>query len=156
MEFYKDQSTIATINAQRNLCGRTHYVDQQTLRFHHSRILSARATDRGLLFAITTSDAVDINNSRREFRFVVFNLFGNVIARPELGQGFRTHQQAKKAMWAALNNIDAIAHTLVAVDRAKENFAKEMALLMQPWRPCARNRYLGQEPALAPMARAFL
>jgi hypothetical protein len=39
--FNREYSDNPTISAQKNLEGRTHYVDPQTLKYHGSRILSA-------------------------------------------------------------------------------------------------------------------
>lgn len=125
MELFKDKSGYPKVNAQENLCGRTHYVDSGTLSWHKSRILSARVVDNGLLFAITTSDALDINNTKRGFRYVIFDIFGTILSRPDLQNAFRRHETCRKAMWAALNEIDAHAHTLVAIEQARVNYLKE-------------------------------
>lgn len=127
MQLYRTESSHPLTNAQRNLCGRTHYVDQDTLRFHKSRVLSSRTTDNGLLFAIVTSDALDYENSRRGCRFVIFDIFGTVLARTDLEGAFRTSAQAEKAMWKALNAIDAKAVTLAAIERQVQRHADEMA-----------------------------
>jgi hypothetical protein len=127
MQLYRNESSHPLTNAQRNLCGRTHYVDSDTLRFHKSRVLSSRTTDNGLLFAIITSDALDMNNSRRGCRFVIFDIFGTVLARTDLEGAFRTSTQAEKAMWKALNAIDAKAVTLAAIERQAKRHADEMA-----------------------------
>lgn len=129
MDLFKEQSDNPKINAQRNLCGRTHYVDDDTLKFHHSRVMSARVVNRGLLFAITTSDSLDYQNTKRGFRYVVFDIFGTVIARVELEQAYRTNKQAVKAMWAALNAIDAHAHTLKAMEKARHAHEYELSVL---------------------------
>lgn len=127
MQLYSNQSSHPVTNAQRNLCGRTHYVDPDTLRFHKSRIISARHTDQGLLFAIVTSDALDHENMRRGFRFVIFDLFGTVLERTSIEGAFRRSEQATKAMWDAVNAIDAKAVTLAAIDRQAKRHAEEMA-----------------------------
>ena len=56
---YNGKSFDALRNAQRNLEGRTHYVDTNTLSFHKSRVLAANADAEGLLFVLLTSDAAD-------------------------------------------------------------------------------------------------
>lgn len=119
--FYRNESSNAKTNAQRNLMGRTHYVDDDTLRWHKSRIISARRVDNGLLFAIVTSDALDMNNAKRGFRYVIFDLFGTVIDRPKIDDAFTTSARATQAMWSALNAFDAKAHTLAAIERQKAN-----------------------------------
>jgi hypothetical protein len=131
MRLYRSESSDPKINAQRNLCGRTHYVDEETLRFHKSRVLSARATDNGLLFAIVTSDAMDMHNRKRGFRYSIFDLFGTVLSRPDLENAFSKSDKATKAMWAALNEIDAKAVTLAAIEESERSYIKEMAELRE-------------------------
>lgn len=116
-ELYRDQTGNPLWMAQRNLAGRTHYVDDDTLRFHKSRVLSCHITDGGLLLAIITSDAADYAGATREFRPVIFDVFGTVIERPKLGEGYKTRAQASKAMWAALNALDAPTITREAAAR---------------------------------------
>lgn len=131
MQFYRNEGSNPRWNAQRNLSGRTHYVDDDTLRWHKSRVLSARATDGGLLFAITTSDALDMNNTRRGFRYVIFDLFGHVLGRSDLEHAFKTHAKCLKAMWGELNSINAKVVTLEAIVAAERNYAREMAELRE-------------------------
>lgn len=123
---YERKGSSPKFNAQRNLAGRTHYVDDDTLRFHKSRVISARAVDNGLLFAIVTSDAIDYQNTRRGFRFVIFDLFGKIIGRTELEKSFRTSAQAEKAMWAEINAMDADQITLAGIENAAKRHAYEM------------------------------
>lgn len=106
-----------------------HYVDDDTLRGFHSRIISARHTDGGLLFAIVTSDAKDFENRSRGFRYVIFDLFGTVIERNPSSvdrEYFRTSEKAEKAMWAALNSLNAAAITRAGIEQAENNHAQEM------------------------------
>lgn len=126
MRLYRNESSDPKTNAQRNLCGRTHYVDDETLRWHKSRVLSARVVDEGLLFAIVTSDALDMNNTKRGYRFVVFDVFGTVLERPKLEESYRTSEKAAKAMWEALNAIDARSVTLAALDKAESDYKREV------------------------------
>ena len=126
VDLFRNESRDAKTNAQRNLMGRTHYVDDDTLRFHKSRVISTRCTDGGLLFAIVTSDALDWHNTKRGFRYVIFDVFGKVLARPDLKESFRTSEKCEAAMWKALEAIDAKAHTAVAVTLAKASYLAEM------------------------------
>jgi hypothetical protein len=116
---YTQRSSNPAENAQRNLMGRTHYVDPETLRFHQARILSTYAVDGGRLFALIESYAVDYQNTERRKRFVVFDLCGNVIERAALEDGWRTTDQARKAMWACLNSLDARSITAEAIERQR-------------------------------------
>lgn len=138
MQLYRNHSGYPKVNAQQNLCGRTHYVDDATLRFHKSRVLSARHVDEGLLFAIVTSDALDMHNSKRGYRFVIFDVFGTVLERPKLEEAFTSSKRATEAMWKALNAINAKQHTLEAIERQRRqynvelnNFASKVAALSQ-------------------------
>jgi hypothetical protein len=127
---YWNESSYPKINAQRNLCGRTHYVDDATLKGFYSRIISARHTNGGLLFAIVTSDAKDYQNRSRGFRYVIFDLFGNVVERNPNSvdrEFFRTSEKAAKAMWAAIAALDAADITRKAIESAERHHAQEMA-----------------------------
>ena len=127
MNLYRNESSNPKWNAQRNLEGRTHYVDDDTLRFHHARILTTAVTDGGLLFALVESYAADMNNTTRLFRPVIFDIDGNVIERNSLDEGFKTSKHATNAMWELLNNIDAVAVTNEAIERFQDNAAHEVA-----------------------------
>ena len=130
VNLYRNESSYPKINAQRNLQGRTHYVDDSSLRWHKSRVLSARVVNNGLFFAITTSDALDPNNMRRGFRYVIFDIFGNILERPKLEDAFRTHTQCVKAMWKILDGIsneNAKQITREALQRHQASLLREMA-----------------------------
>jgi hypothetical protein len=100
------------------------------LRWHKSRILSSRVVDNGLLFAIIESAALDMNNTRRGFRYVVFDVFGHAVSRVNLEGCWRTRDGAAKAMWAYLNTIDAKAITREGIEREERNHAREIAELL--------------------------
>lgn len=76
VELFGHKSTDPKRNAQQNLNGRTHFVDDDTMRYFGSRIISARPMNDGLFFRIVESVATDHNKSRRGFRVVVFDIFG--------------------------------------------------------------------------------
>lgn len=126
MKLFRNESNNAKWNAQRNLQGLTHYVDDDTLRFHKSRIISTHITDSGLLFALVESCAKDFENRSRGFRYVIFDTFGNVIERPELDEMWSTSTAAVKAMWQQLNTIDAVKITSDAIDKAEAHHAMEI------------------------------
>lgn len=131
MNLYQDKSCYPKNNAQYNLEGRTHYVDDDTLRFHKSRILSTYITDGGLIFALVESYAVDMHNTQRAFRPVIFDIFGNVIERPKLEDGFKTSKKATEAMWDALNNIDAISITENGITQYQDQVNREIQYLRE-------------------------
>ncbi len=128
---FKHETDDPKRNAQRNLIGRTHYVDDGTLRWHKSRILQTVVTDDGLLFALVESYAANTNNTRRLFRPVIFDVFGTVVERVKLDEGFSTRKTAEKAMWKALNEIDAKAITLAGIENARHWHTREMNELQE-------------------------
>jgi len=129
MKLYQNESSDPKYNAQRNLEGRTHYVDSNTLRFHKSKILNTATPYNGLLFALIESYAMDYENTRRAFRYVIFDVFGNVIERPDLENGYKTRLQAINAMHDAIDRIDPIAITERAIKRQEKQHAREMQRL---------------------------
>lgn len=104
--------------AQRNLSGRTHYAEDDTLRFFHARILSCRVECNGAALVLVESVAADMRNTSRGFRFVVFDLFGMVIndrltLSPETL--FKTSDKARAAADAWLSAFDIAAHYREAI-----------------------------------------
>lgn len=86
VELFGHKSTDPKRNAQQNLNGRTHFVDDDTMRFFGSRIISARPMNDGLFFRIVESVATDHNKSRRGFRVVVFDIFGFKVFCPSFDE----------------------------------------------------------------------
>lgn len=126
---YKQHGSNPKWNAQRNLEGRTSYVSDDTLRFHHACIRATYITDGGLLFSLVESVALDMHNTKRGFRYVVFDLFGTVVSRVDLEDSFKTSGKAKAAMWDFLNNFDAEKHTKEAIKRHKEYVNRQLNYL---------------------------
>jgi len=122
---YSNQHNDPKFNAQRNLQGLTHYVDDDTLRYHKARILRSGALYNGLIFWLIESVSLDYNNTKRGFRYVLFDTFGTVISRVSLEDSYKTHEQAKKAMWEAINNIDEKAITLEAIETYKRRYLRD-------------------------------
>lgn len=122
---YENRGGSPTFAAQRNLAGRTHYVDSDSLRFHKSKIRATYVVDDGWL--LVESVGLDMDNTRRGFRYVVFDIVGNVISRVALGDCFKTRDKAVKAMWAWLDTADAKAITSEALDRAERNTLVEIS-----------------------------
>ena len=83
-------------NAQRNLCGRTHYVDDETLRWHKSRVTGGHHEAGGLVFSLSTSDALDSNGTKRGFRVATFDVFGACLSRPKLEDASPSSAAARK------------------------------------------------------------
>lgn len=135
-------------NAQRNLCERTHYVDGDSLRFHKSRVLETHITDGGLLFALIESVALNWEGTRRGFRYVVFNIFGDVMSRVQLEDCWPSKEPARKAMWKFLDGVNAHNETTEALARHHAQFTAEMdrlrAELGSEQRSCSTQRRSAQ------------
>ena len=124
---FQHESCDPKHNAQRNLNGKTHYVDDDTLRWHKSRVLSCRELHGGLLLRIVCSDALDTHNTRRGFRAVVFDVFGTTIDTPKLEEAASTSQAAINK--SDKQEIDLVAHYHAAIAselRHREQSANEL------------------------------
>lgn len=119
---YENRFSNATAQAQYNLRTRSHYVNDDNLRFHKSRILACHITDDGLLLAVLESVALNYENTKRGFRGVVFDVFGHVVSTLDLEHCFTTREAARKDMWARLEALDAKALTREALNRAIVQF----------------------------------
>ena len=119
----------AKYEAQDQLAGKTHYVDDDTLRFHHSRIISCDISHGGRLFWLIESCSLDMNNTKRGFRFVVFDIFGNVISRVGLEDAFKTSKAAKTMLKAFLDNVDADKVTKEGIKKFKKHNDASLAYL---------------------------
>lgn len=97
--------------AQRNLQGKTHYAEDDTLRFFHARIVNARAAHEGLIFCLVESVANDPDNRSRGFRFVAFDLFGTVLNDRDSAGGLCSKSaKADVQMDEWLKNFDVLCH----------------------------------------------
>jgi hypothetical protein len=123
--------STAKYEAQDQLNGRTHYCDDSALRFHHARITMCDTASNGLLFWLIESVALDMNNTQRGFRYVIFDVFGNVVSRVNLENSFKTTKQALKAKNEFLATFDAMAHTKQALIDQKKHVDREFSYLEQ-------------------------
>lgn len=127
---YCDKSYASpTRDAQLNLEGRTHYVDEGTMRYFHSRIVYAGDHCHGLIYTIIESVALDPDNTRRGFRPVLFDVFGTVIDRVPLKNAHRTSDAARKAMHATLDALDVAEHYRQAIDDKRKALKRESMAL---------------------------
>ena len=110
--------------AQLNLSDRTHYADDDTLKFFSARINSARVECNGLILVITESTARGFNDPAREHRFVAFDLFGNVL-NDRREQDFRRGEQADKAKRDWLASFDVLAYYKHAMAERAEHLKRD-------------------------------
>ncbi len=135
---FRNESCDATRDAQRNLEGRTHYADAETLRHFSARILESRTVAGGLLFYLIESVSSRPENKGRTRRAVVFDIFGTVVNdraklsdSPDGGKWHKTTDAARREIAAFLETFDATAHTAAAlatrcrqeVDRSRRTLA---------------------------------
>ena len=106
---FECKSCYGDSNARQNLRGRTHYVDEDTLRYFKARILDGRKTDDGLLFVLVESVNSKPDHGGLNKRGVVFDVFGTVLT--ERDSWFRTSEQAAKFAREFVAGFDAVKHT---------------------------------------------
>ena len=124
--------------AQDQLTGRTHYVDDSTLRYFHARVIGAHNDADGLLFWIVESSAKDPDNTARGFRPVVFDIFGEVVFKPDLAHMVKTSDKARALYRDWLESFDIVGHYREALEsRAKrlETEARQYREALQALEP---------------------
>lgn len=108
---FERRSYDAKFMAQQNLSGKTHYADDDTLKFFHARINHCRTECHGLILVIVESAAKDMHNTSRGHRFVAFDLFGTVINDRDHVDAMRAKSdKAIDDMHAWLESFDVLAH----------------------------------------------
>ena len=129
VRLYRHESTDATRNAQDNLRGRTFYAEPDTLRWHKARILNSRDIWCGAGLMVVESVSLDWDNTKRGYRFAVFDVFGNVVERADLENTWKTADGARKAFWKWLAESDPFTHYLSAIESRARNLDRESASL---------------------------
>ena len=106
---YRQESCYSLNDAQRNLQGRTHYVDSDTLKGFRARVLNAHLSHDGLIYWIIESVGNKPFDGKANKRFIAFDVFGDVISNRE--QWHTTSKAAEKEKNAFLESFDAEKHT---------------------------------------------
>lgn len=106
---FRVESCYAIDNAQRNLAGRSHYADTQTLKYFKARILDAYTAKENLVFWLIESNNSKHFEPKKNKRFICFDIFGTVLN--ERDDWFSTSKAADNARKAFLESFDAVAHT---------------------------------------------
>lgn len=99
------QSSTAKGIAQRQLDGRTHYADDNTLRFFNARINETKTDVNGLWFALRES--LTVPGEGRVHRWVVFDVFGSC----DRTENCSNAKQADKLLGGYTNGIDWVIRT---------------------------------------------
>ena len=126
MEKYRQHSNLPRRNAQRNLSGRSHYADPDTLRYFNARILSAFDFADGLLFAVVQSMPQNHRNDKRGFRYRILDVAGNVLDRDGSDDFYGSSDAARRACRAHLAELDPIAVTRAAIDQLERGYSAEI------------------------------
>lgn len=107
---YRYESGHGCVDAQRNLAGRSHYVDPDTLRAFQARVLVASPVENvgGLLYALVESVNSRPDHGGKNKRAVVFDIFGTVLTDREIWH--RTRQGACKSLNAFLASFDLLTY----------------------------------------------
>jgi hypothetical protein len=112
---YCSASMYPDIDAQKNLDGRSHYVDPDTLRYFRSRITHTETAANGTLYVLVESRGIESKEGTRGMRVVVFDIAGNVRDYPGDGTWYASTRAARKAIPGILERIDARAVNLAAL-----------------------------------------
>ena len=107
---YDNKSSYAKNNAQLNLEGRSYFATDSALKFFGARINSAHQSASGLLFFVVESSFLDMQKTKRGFRFHLFDIFGQEIGKQELSEAVKTSEQARKAGYKFIDQFDLTAH----------------------------------------------
>lgn len=107
--------------AQRQLSGRTHYADEDTLRYFGARINETRQDDNGLWFALRES--VQPPHSNRVHRWAIFDIFGTCTRTEERASG----AAADKLLPALIASIDWPSHTILRLEELATHKEREAA-----------------------------
>lgn len=130
---YEQHSYNPRYNAQHNLRGRSHFVDDDTLRYFRGRVLSAYDKADGRLFVVVHSQASGFNDATRVYSYAIFDLAGSVIA----GQAkhYKSAATARKHCADMLALLDADQITLDALSYLEGRFANDISYARQKWTP---------------------
>lgn len=117
---YTCHSCYPLPNAERNLSGRTHYVDESTRRYFKANVTESFACLSGLAFAIIETLPVP-GYARRRYRPVIFDLAGRVIDNGptdanNLHAGFSTAKAAHAHLDATIDHLQGTAIVKITRD----------------------------------------
>jgi hypothetical protein len=108
--YHSKYCTTARANAQSMLIGRTHYADDNTLRYFGARITLAQPSTFGLFYRITESVGRESYGGKRGFRTVLFDVNGQTVYRPALEEMQSTSTKAEKVFYEWFQTFDIVAH----------------------------------------------
>lgn len=138
---YRDaQRRTPKDNAQEALAGLTHYCDDSSLRFHHSRIVGACAVWSGAFFRVIETCSQDYQNTRRGYRVVLFDLLGETVFRPSLDQLRSTRERAERDFWEWFNQFDAAGYYREKLTAKADRMARQIEEMNEAARTLAETQ----------------
>jgi hypothetical protein len=127
IELFSQRSGLPLNQAQRNLEHRTNYVSEGAMKAFVATIHSVYVLEDGLLLGIVESiQKGPSKESGRAYRPVFFDIFGNIIYRPELEDCHDTLSKAQKEFFDKADEIDAQAATLEGIEKKHDILEKEL------------------------------
>lgn len=116
IRLFRCESCYPECDAPRNLQGRTHYCDPDSMKYFKAKILNGGTAAGGLLFWIVESVQSRPNQGGYTRRAVVFDVFGDIVneradMRETQGEWFKNTRKAEDAALAFVKGFDAVGHT---------------------------------------------
>lgn len=111
---FRCESCYAEHDAPRNLSGRTHYADEDTLRYFKSRMLNAGMSEDGLLYWMVESVGSRPDHGGWNRRAIVFDVFGTVLNERE--EWFKDTAKAVTSALEFVKGFDAVTHTATVLE----------------------------------------
>jgi hypothetical protein len=131
---FREYSGLPLNQAQRNLAGRTHYVDDSTIRSFNARVHSVHIIDDGLLLGMVESLQKSFNaDEGRVYRPVFFDLFGNIVYRPDIGDSFSDQKKAQADFWKQADLLDAENITIKGIEKKYDALEQELKEWKKFW-----------------------
>src|SRR5580693_3031298 len=93
----RNLSKSATKAAQSLLWGRSHFIDSDTLSWHHSAVSCYHVRADGLLMGLVTRESDD------GYKASIFDIFGTVIDRTETSAAYQSQKECRADMIRMVN-----------------------------------------------------
>jgi len=110
--FRQEHCRTAKYEAQRQLSGITHYVDDDTLRYFECRILEVVFAEDGLTLGLITSQPNPMTRER-EYRAIMFNVFGDVYPARREYTICTTKKESLEVLKDIMTNPQPPCHVLI-------------------------------------------
>jgi len=135
---YRDETSYPLQRAQRALSGKTHYCDDDTLRYFKSKVLRAMPSYSQLYFIIQESLPYGSFDAPRQRRNIVFDVFGSVVKGREVA--YKYAKAADKEYSALVVWMDSQeAHQLV-IDTLRARIARDKRRIAETLRVLGRGK----------------